>query len=115
MFKKGGIVIAIIFLAALGLGGSLYYVFQHSTDLRGYVADQLEGEFKTFLTQKGFSSEDMEFAIEIRKNDLALLLPAAGDLAARSTELEPLFTEWVQNRFPDRKDGKAILEITPSL
>lgn len=113
MFKKGGIVIAIIFLVAFGLGGSLYYVFKHSPDLRGYVTDQLEGEFKSFLSQKGFVSEDLEFAIEIRKNDLAILLPAAGDLVNRSTELEPLFAEWVQNRFPDRKDGKAILEITP--
>lgn len=113
MFKKGGIVIAIIFLAAFGLGGSLYYVFKNSPDLRGYVANQLEGEFKSFLSQKGFSSEDLEFVIEIRKNDLALLLPAAGDLSSRTAELEPLFADWVQNRFPDRKDGKAIVEVTP--
>jgi hypothetical protein len=113
MFKKGEIVIAIIFLVAFSLGGSLYYVFKHSPDFRGHVANQLEGEFKTFLSQKGFASEDLEFTIEIRKNDLALLLPAAGDLADRATELEPLFAEWVQNRFPDRKSGKAILEVTP--
>ncbi|MCE3010701.1 MAG: hypothetical protein LW875_08815 [Proteobacteria bacterium] len=108
--SSGKWIIALILLTAFAMGGSLYFTFSHSKQLRDEVANQLQVEFEKYLITLG-KTEKVPFRLEVRQEDLALVL---GKTSPYSLEvLQPLFSSWYQERFGDSKKGKPLAELEP--